>query len=1033
MVGLTARRLLILASVLSLSVTPAVGLAPDERPLADAGLDQRVERGATVILDATGSRDPGGHIDRYEWAIRTPSNRSVEPRDPTDPRTTFVASETGRYEVTVTVTDDDGNDASDTLYVYVSEAPSAPPTPPTPRPPSSGPPSATPPSPAPPASDPPTSPPIAAGREPTIDGPTLVTGARPLRGSYELDVDGGWGAIDAVRWIVDGRTVGSGRQRTRAWEPGLHQLRAVVTYVDGSTTTARFPDGTTDVVADPKPTLSLPNLRRMGAISGTADASDGFGNLERVQVTVTRLGTETATMNPSDVRARESDSYSLSFDWSEYDPKRNYTLTATAIDARGQTATVTRTLSPVGTPELVSAEFVNGPVDSYHDRIDPGRYTAHHVVKIALNGADPDRVYVDLRAKASTKVFTVTRKKEVVEDGILEVHSYWAGLEPGDYTVISNFDYYGYDETVRSSDDLSEFSVTPSPPEIRFRTLNDGTSGGYVEPIKIDASGSFDPDGSDLRFGWKLGAKPITPDNTTAVLSFWDNGQLVLKDGQGQTAIQTWSAHAGLVPEILDSETRVRSIPVQWRTTYRDRYEPYAPFTKLRVRVQTEPVHLRRETADISIGAKLDGSAGEIVEWREVPFVAMRGAPGDDPGGENAVYYEGVIEIEAGDLAARGLRPTLVLFNEARPGYVRERYRLPTVSVTHLNETRREELWVSKLSYVIEKPIEARILAESRDEARRLRSYGFTVEDVTTDVSEYQIERRVKVRDAKYETREKLFDQRWQRRLFVDEHPEWSVAGAETLTWREPYTDIEWRRTRGDAFTGDTRRVQESPAIYITERQYEYWTTETAVREVDSRQCLPWIGCYTVTTTRRVSWEEQHTYWSIAPRSYSHDPTGRTRRHLLRPAEYVTEYEHEYTRWRTVSDTRYKAVSRELVHGAKYEWRAYRTVSSDRMAWRLVKNQENFRIGGTVRDRTWILVREGHERVVRPAYEDPMTVRETRATVRGVIVRYHTSDTDPDLTREVIDSFETKFTGDGLLSKEEIKDRIRRNYDSYEP
>lgn len=114
------RTALVIAVLVVLAIVPAGGLAGNEgAPLADAGLDQPAEVGETVLLDSTGSRDPDGRIETYEWHIETPDGQSVTPADPTDPRTRFVVRQPGRYEVTVTVTDDTGKRAADTLYVYV--------------------------------------------------------------------------------------------------------------------------------------------------------------------------------------------------------------------------------------------------------------------------------------------------------------------------------------------------------------------------------------------------------------------------------------------------------------------------------------------------------------------------------------------------------------------------------------------------------------------------------------------------------------------------------------------------------------------------------------------------------------------------------------------------------------------------------------------------------------------------------------------------------------------------------------------------
>lgn len=116
-----ARTAVLIAMVACISVVPA-GVTASENvpPLADAGLDQRAEVGETVLLDGTGSRDPGGTIETYEWQIRTPDGTRLTPADPSDPRTRFVVHEPGRYDVTVTVTDGNGARSSDTLYVYVT-------------------------------------------------------------------------------------------------------------------------------------------------------------------------------------------------------------------------------------------------------------------------------------------------------------------------------------------------------------------------------------------------------------------------------------------------------------------------------------------------------------------------------------------------------------------------------------------------------------------------------------------------------------------------------------------------------------------------------------------------------------------------------------------------------------------------------------------------------------------------------------------------------------------------------------------------
>ncbi|WP_424000583.1 PKD domain-containing protein [Haloarcula salina] len=112
----------IVALCLLLPVLGSTGAAAaNEPPLPDAGLDQSVERGTTVHLDANGSRDPDGDVRRVEWTIRTPDGATRTPDCPTCVQTAFTPTELGEYNVTVAVTDDNGTTRVDTLYVSVTD------------------------------------------------------------------------------------------------------------------------------------------------------------------------------------------------------------------------------------------------------------------------------------------------------------------------------------------------------------------------------------------------------------------------------------------------------------------------------------------------------------------------------------------------------------------------------------------------------------------------------------------------------------------------------------------------------------------------------------------------------------------------------------------------------------------------------------------------------------------------------------------------------------------------------------------------
>ena len=103
--------------VASLTGAGVVSANENEMPVAAAGLDQQVTQGSTVYLDAGGSFDPDGDITNYEWEITAPNGTTRSPICGSCAQTHFRANQSGEYAVTVTVTDDDGATASDTLYV----------------------------------------------------------------------------------------------------------------------------------------------------------------------------------------------------------------------------------------------------------------------------------------------------------------------------------------------------------------------------------------------------------------------------------------------------------------------------------------------------------------------------------------------------------------------------------------------------------------------------------------------------------------------------------------------------------------------------------------------------------------------------------------------------------------------------------------------------------------------------------------------------------------------------------------------------
>lgn len=112
--------LVLAATVLVAAPAAATDTAPaQDDPRAEAGLDQEVTQGVSVLLDATESWSPAGDLTDYEWSIESPDGDAVDADcDVASCRLArFPANESGVYDVTLTVEDDAGGTASDTMYV----------------------------------------------------------------------------------------------------------------------------------------------------------------------------------------------------------------------------------------------------------------------------------------------------------------------------------------------------------------------------------------------------------------------------------------------------------------------------------------------------------------------------------------------------------------------------------------------------------------------------------------------------------------------------------------------------------------------------------------------------------------------------------------------------------------------------------------------------------------------------------------------------------------------------------------------------
>ncbi|MFC7080709.1 hypothetical protein [Halorussus caseinilyticus] len=557
--------------------------------------------------------------------------------------------------------------------------------------------------------------------------------------------------------------------------------------------------------------------------------------------------------------------------------------------------------------------------------------------------------------------------------------------------------------------------------------MNDGTR-GYItreHGILVNATGSFDPDGTELKYIWKYGAEPTKPDNTTAKFRAYERAASIVEDEYDLRTKRNFDFLNYFVPDVSE------------KTVVGD--GPHYPNETVRFRVKTEPYHFSKQTyyRDFGLGASVSNPAASVVEWRAVEAPKSRHS---EPT-EDAYRYVGTIEIPADELAGTSRPPTVTIYNEDN-ARKRVRVELPETDVLLEDETYWRNVSVRDLAYLVEKRRVKKAEVDTKQRRDEYLRQGYRVEEVNND-TRYVLEKRVKVRDAKYETVTETFPNERQRDMFLDSARAWYAAGThqteETRTrtysnWFDASTTTSPRKWHDSSLwngehTGATREVQVEPAEYETKRKYRYSyeVRKTGTRTV--KRCSLRFGCETETVTYTYTDTEYSTYWATSRYAYDHWFTGKTKRVKVRDAVYETQFEVRYKSQSTELVTYYEAARDEKVQEARYEWDGRSSTMDYAIARKQAAVGDEWRIAEEPVKR-WTLVRtEVESRFWTPAYENRSRVSETTATVTGELVKqYSDPDTGETVERSEFESSEVTYRG--ARDRNEIRQNITSNSDN---
>ncbi len=493
-------------AAVTVTVTAPVNATPSAVATADV-----TSGGAPLVVtfDGSGSTDADGTIESYEWDFGGGATATgVGP--------THTFTEVGEYAVVLTVTDDDGAQASTYLIITVTPA----------------------------------QPPAAVASADVLSGtaPLVVE----LDGSGSTDADG---TIDSYEWdLGDGSPVVSGATVTHTFTAaGTYTVTLTVTDSDGLTDSTQLVVTVTEnaapvAIAAATPTSGtaplLVELDARGAtdadgwiVSTEWDPGDGSGLLfgEVVEHTYTVAGTYTATLTVTDDLGA-SDSASVTITVGEV--ANELPTAAIAATPTSGIAPLTVDFSAAGSADtdgtIESYDWVFGDgnsgtgIDPEHLYTEPGSYTAVVTVTDDRGGQASAAIEIEVVANvapvaAVSATPTVGIAPLVVElssvgsadsDGTIESYAWdlGDGATSSDANPTHTYTAAGeYTATLTVTDDRGaqdQASVVIAVVANQAPTAlanADVQSGARPLSVTFDGSESVDADGEIVAYAWDFG------------------------------------------------------------------------------------------------------------------------------------------------------------------------------------------------------------------------------------------------------------------------------------------------------------------------------------------------------------------------------------------------------------------------------------------------------------------------------------------------------------------------------------------------